>query len=73
MDSWRENASTEAQQDLDGLFNATIPFAQQNLDRHREFYPFAAAINTLGEMTFLSTQLTNDEHPDPVALINAPS
>jgi hypothetical protein len=46
--SWRDNASETAQQDLDGLLNATLPLAQQYLDKYGEFFPFGAVVTIEG-------------------------
>ena len=40
-----------AHPDLDQLLNAQLPFAQQMLAKHGEFYPFGAAMTTAGEIT----------------------
>jgi hypothetical protein len=62
MTSWRDSASQQAQDDLDGLLNMTLPFAQQMLSKHGEFYPFGAAMTTSGETRLLAGEL-GQEHP----------
>lgn len=69
MTSWRDGASEQCQQDLDDLLNATLRFAQNMLQQHGEFYPFAAAVTTDGEKIMLSTKLTGNEHLDSSTLI----
>jgi hypothetical protein len=61
--SWRSAASQEAQADLDGLVNATLPFAQQMLERHGEFFPFAAAVTSDGAVELLGTDPGTDYRP----------
>jgi hypothetical protein len=48
MASWRDRASPECQVDLDGLLSATLPFAQQQLDKRHGFYPFGAVVGADG-------------------------
>jgi hypothetical protein len=48
--------------DLDSLLNGLLPFAQEMLKRYGEFYPFAQAVTSEGEMVALATY-TGDEHP----------
>jgi hypothetical protein len=62
MASWRDSASEQAQDDLDGLLNMTLPFAQQMLSKSGEFYPFGATVTTKGETRLLAGDLGH-EHP----------
>jgi hypothetical protein len=54
MTSWRDSASQQAQADLDGLLNITLPFAQQVLAKRGEFYPFAGTVTGGGETRLLA-------------------
>jgi hypothetical protein len=49
MTSWRDTASPEAQHQLDELLDLVLGFAHQELDKHGEFFPYAAAIRDSGE------------------------
>jgi hypothetical protein len=51
--SWRDSASRQCQEDLDGLLNLTLRFAKQMLEKRGEFYPFGAAMSTGGESRLL--------------------
>src|SRR5262249_39288957 len=44
----RQMLAGPAREDLDKLLNALLPFAQQILEQHGEFYPFGAALDTVG-------------------------
>ena len=43
--------SPEAKEDYNALLNALMPFAEEMLKKHGEFYPFGAAVNTAGEVS----------------------
>ncbi len=68
--SWREAASQEAQDDLDGLVNATLPFAQQMLEGHGEFFPFAAAVTSDGTIELVGTDPGADDRPASTEVLN---
>lgn len=44
MASWRNSASQLAQDDLDELLNAVLPYAIETVGSHGELYPFGATI-----------------------------
>jgi hypothetical protein len=70
MASWRDAASSEAQADLDGLLNAVLPFAEQQLARHGEFFPFGAAVSEDGQMALLSGDPGFGERPQSQAVLD---
>jgi hypothetical protein len=47
---------------MDSLLDALITFAQQTLEKYGEFYPFAAAITSGGELQMVGGE-TGDERP----------
>ncbi len=63
----------QADDELEQLLNAIIPFAQRMLARHGEFYPFAAAVSRDGRLKFIG-EFVGDlpERTNPLAaeLIN---
>lgn len=72
MASWRENASSQSQDDLDCLLDAALGFAQQQLDARGEFFPYAAAIGTDGEAELITARPdADDERPRSVDVIDA--
>jgi hypothetical protein len=58
-----------SREQLDELLNTLIPFAQQQLERHGEFYPFGATMSHAGEVGFLAGY-AEDEHPESQPLID---
>ena len=54
MTSWRDQASTSAQDDLDGLLSAVLPLAEQQLAQHGEFFPFGASVSADGGASLLA-------------------
>ena len=62
MTSWRDGATPDAQNDMDGLLDAVLPLAQQLLEQHGEFFPFGARVSVGGELVMLESY-AGDEHP----------
>ncbi len=54
--------------DLDQLLNALVPFAQEMLSKHGEFYPFGASMNPAGEISAVAVG-GEDEHPESEELV----
>jgi hypothetical protein len=58
-----------AHADLDALLNAVIPFAQQMLSAHGEFYPVGASMNSAGQIA-LASPASETEHPPSQDIID---
>src|SRR5579864_510623 len=69
MASWRDTASQLAQDDLDGLLNTTLPFAQQMIEKLRAFYPFGASVTSDGETRLVAGDSDGSEHPPSQAVL----
>ncbi|MBO0803285.1 MAG: hypothetical protein J2P25_09470 [Nocardiopsaceae bacterium] len=67
MSSWRENASQQAQDDLDGLLNAALSFAQQQLARRGQFLPYAAAVQADGETRMVAVDTAGNHREQPAS------
>ena len=50
----------EAKQDYNALLDALMPFAEQMLKKHGEFFPFGAAVSTTGEVGAYATYDGNE-------------
>jgi hypothetical protein len=69
MASWRDSASQQTQDDLDGLLDACLEQAAVLLERHGEFYPFGVSIDHDGDAT-LHAPDSDTEFPDSQALLD---
>jgi hypothetical protein len=52
---------TAARDELDALLNAVLPFAEQMLRQHGDFYPFAATVAPDGRVSLIQPDLGEDE------------
>jgi len=63
MTSWRDGATQQSQDDLDGLLKVTLSFAQQMLAQAGEFYPFGDVVTVNGEPQLFAADPGQGEHP----------
>lgn len=54
--------------EMDALLDTLLRFAQQMLDKHGEFYPYAAALDSSGELQMVAAD-PGEERPDSSELI----
>jgi hypothetical protein len=63
MTSWRASAPQSVQDDLDELLNVVLPFAEDQLGKHGEFFPFGAALSSTGETVLLGADPRLGDRP----------
>lgn len=65
------SGSDDAQDELNGLLNGAVGFAEQTLQRYGELYPFGAALDQAGEQRLLGADPGEGDHPDSTAVLEA--
>src|SRR2546421_11430945 len=68
MSSWRDTASPECQSDMDALLNAALPFAQQQLAKHGEFFPYGVAMKRDGQIAMVAGYTGTERPPSTEVL-----
>jgi hypothetical protein len=64
MTSWRDSMTPEGQADMDQLLDAALPFAQESLTKHGEFFPYAISLSDEGEIAVVMGHPgVGGEHP----------
>ena len=63
MASWRDSASQTAQDDLDALFSAVLPFAEQALGKSGQMYPFGASVDDDGHVAMIAAASELNDRP----------
>ena len=69
MTSWRATASVSAQDDLDGLLGLVLPFAEDMLGKHGEFFPFGGSISSQGHPSLTAAEPGLEESPSSDQLL----
>ncbi len=70
MTSWRDTTSQEAQDDLDGLLNSVLPFAEQTLAKYGEMFPFGAAVSSEGQVEMMAADPGQGDRPPSTEILN---
>jgi hypothetical protein len=60
---------SDPQTDCEMLLGALMPFAEQMLTEHGEFYPFAATMSPEGECSMVGFEDEENDEPEPAELI----
>lgn len=71
MTTWRDTTSEHVQSDLDRLLNTVLPFADEMLRKHGEFYPYGAAITREGEEQVFAADPGEVEDPNPSEVLTS--
>jgi hypothetical protein len=69
--SWRDSASSSAQDDLDALFNAALDAAEGMLSKHGEFFPFGVEAGGQDQVALFSADPGLGGHPPSAEVLQA--
>jgi hypothetical protein len=69
--NWRDSTTEHVQSDLDRLLNRVLPFADEMLVRHGEFFPYGAAITLDGEEQIFAADPGDAEDPSPAEVLTS--
>jgi len=69
--NWRDTTAEHVQSDLDRLLNRVLPFADEMLVRHGEFYPYGAAITMDGKEQLFAADPGETVDPSPAEVLNS--
>jgi hypothetical protein len=69
MASWRDTATQQTHDDLDGMLNAALPFGQQMLAKNGEFFPYGVSLSADGEAK-MEASYPGGEHPQSSAVLD---
>jgi hypothetical protein len=58
-----------AQDDLDGLLSVVVPFAEEMLGKHGEFFPFGGSISSHGDASLTAAEPGRAETPSSDRLL----
>ncbi len=70
MATWRDQASQQAQADLDGLLNVVLPLAQKMLSENGEFFPFGAIVTNEGRSELVAADPGLGERPASTSVLD---
>ncbi|HDH24689.1 MAG TPA: hypothetical protein ENH00_00645 [Actinobacteria bacterium] len=71
MNSWRDSASQQAQDDLDELLNAALPAAAFLLRKNGELFPFGVEVMVDGTVRHVAADPGVGERPDSLAVLES--
>jgi hypothetical protein len=54
----------EPTDEIQEILNFLLPYAEQMLSQHGEFYPYAAALGADGDLNAVATDVDDDDSPD---------